>query len=227
MAGQHLEVGVALLVGEAVAVQLLGSSPNFRQPLSPFRTMTNFRGSPLNVALGFRPVMIEALRGRAGLDLVLVAVEVDRALGLPRDRLGLLELLLAADGLDRLVEDRVRILVVGVRRGRRRSGDEEDGQDRTDEPLHGIASMMRGTPGAGGRDHHADGPTRAGLRSAAARRDQAHIVRGEAGRRQGSAAIGCLASAGRSGSARSVSPASGRRGTSRRGGSADRRKPAG
>ena len=50
------------------------------------------------------------------LDVVLVVAEVDRALGLPGDRLGLLELLFAAEGLDRLVEDGVRVLVVGLGR---------------------------------------------------------------------------------------------------------------
>src|SRR5262249_29521429 len=108
--------------------------------------------------LGLATVMSEPLGGRLGLDVAFVAVERDRSLGLPGDRLGLLELFLTAEGLDRLVEDGLRVLVVGPRRDRG-AGHEADGECRTNESLHGITSMLRGTPGA--RSLDANDPPRA------------------------------------------------------------------
>ena len=67
---------------------------------------------------------------------VVVAAEGDRALGLPGDRLGLLELLFAAEGLDRLVEDGMRVLVVGLD-GAAKDRHEKRCERCTEEPFHG------------------------------------------------------------------------------------------
>src|SRR5262249_19753306 len=92
-------------------------------------------------ALDLRAIMVEALDGRPDVDRVVIAIDGKGAFRLPRGTLGLLELLLAAQGLDRLVQDRFGVLVLGPDRAV--SGDEEDCQRRTEEPLHGIASQER------------------------------------------------------------------------------------
>src|SRR5262249_59367218 len=79
-----------------------------------------------------------------------IAVEGDRALGVPAGGLDRLQLLLAAEGLDRLVDDGVGFLVT-FRPGRTAEGAHEHRQaHRTEEPAHEIASPCRGDWGADG-----------------------------------------------------------------------------
>src|SRR5262245_11983343 len=88
--------------------------------------------------------MIESLHGRFRLDVVVIVVECNRALGLPGDRLGPLELLFAAERLDSLVEDGVEVLVLSPHCAAQ-AGHEDGHERRTKKLPHGIASMVRGS----------------------------------------------------------------------------------
>src|SRR5262249_36958837 len=64
---------------------------------------------PADLVLRLRAVEINALGGRLPGELVVLAHEGDRALALPGERLGPGELVRAAQGLDGLVEDGLRL----------------------------------------------------------------------------------------------------------------------
>src|SRR5262249_22597332 len=112
----------------------------------------------LPFALELTAVMIKALHGGVGLDLAVIVVEREGALGFPGDRLGLLELLLAAQSLDGLVEDDIGVLVIGPDRADQAEAD--DGREHgTEEPLHRLPHWGKeGLPGAGQSARRAELP---------------------------------------------------------------------
>ena len=156
--GSDLEVDAALLVGEARRSSIsMVSSPNFRQPLSPFRTMTTFR-----VAVRIRPrIPTGSDRGPGRSCWILISLSLPLKVIVPLDFQVIASAFLSFSSPPRALIALSRMAFASLSSARAavaEAGDEEDGKDRTEEPLHGIASMMRGTPDAGGRDLHCGWP---------------------------------------------------------------------
>ena len=105
-------------------------SLNFRQPLSPLKTVTPLTSLSPNLPSNSERIVIEPLERRVGTDLIIGAIECDCALRLPGVRPGLGELFLAAQGLDAPVDDGIRVLVFGPQ------PDRQDWTSGTPRPTH-------------------------------------------------------------------------------------------